>query len=174
MDSRFLPALPAAALPPAQRQGTLPPRSCRAALPASRCGAVAAESPRPACEGRGWAALLHRPHRRHPAQGALPVRQSNPRHARRPPHGKCCNPPCGGTPPRAEAAIPHKKPGSAPPAGGTAAGTPVQTAAWKRPFCLGSIPFYCTTAGGVCHKKAKKSLPGGREDLKCAPRALYA
>ena len=88
------------------------------------------------------------------------MRQSNPRHARRPPHGKCCNPPCGGTPPRAEAAIPHKKPGSAPPAGGTAAGTPVQTAAWKRPFCLGSIPFYCTTAGGVCHKKAKKKPAG--------------
>ena len=31
-----------------------------------------------------------------------------------------------------------KTPGWAPPAGGTAAGTPVQTAAWKRPFLFTS------------------------------------
>ena len=153
--------LPAGEPSPAQRQGMLRLRSCRAVLPASRCGAAAAESPRPACAGRGWAARPHRRRRRRPAQGALPARQNNLRHGKLLRCGKCCSPQYGGTLPTAKAAVRHKRPGSAPPAGGTAGATPVQTAAWKRPFCVCSIPFYCTTAGGVCHKKAKKS-PGGR------------
>ena len=108
--------------PPAQRPAQALLRSCRAVRPASRCAAAAAESPAPACGGRGWAARPHRPRRRRPVPEALPARRSNPRPGIRPRPAGCCNLPCGGTPPTARAAALHKMPGSAPPAAGTAAG----------------------------------------------------
>ena len=108
--------------PRARRPAQALPRSCRAVRSASRCAAAGAESPAPACGGRGWAARPHRPRRPRPAPEALPARRNSPRPGTRPRPAGCCNLPYGGTPPTAGAAAPHKMPGSAPPAGGTAAG----------------------------------------------------
>lgn len=97
--------------PRAQRQGQALPHSCRAALPASRCGAGGAESPAQGYGDPGWAVRLHRPRHRHPVPAALPAPQSNPRPGSPLLPGRWSNPPCGGTPPTAGAAAPHKTPG---------------------------------------------------------------